>query len=592
MSSQSHTDGKMSITRRQALQVALVTGGGILTLSGLAACQTGTENRPARSLSPTPRNKTVLLDQVEFTVYDSFNSFIPNGEQYNAGLGQICKEYLFYYNFVSGETKPWLGTGWEYNAENTELTIKLNPNAHWNDGKPFTSKDVQFTIQMLMDNSALAGGDTYRTFVDSITIPDDQTVIFALKEPNSRFHYNFVCGIVSGQIIVAEHIWSSQDPMQFKNNPPVLTGPYVLDRTIPDQKMYIWKKNPDYWNKAELDPEPEYVVYRTAPTPDSEVEEFKRAQVDVASFDYTHATAVKNGGYENIDVTTRFRDPCPRAIAINCDPSKGLLADPKMHWVISYLLDRETLGKTVWPVPTPPAQYPWADYPSNEKWSNKEIADKYQLVFDPTQAEKLLDELGTEKGSDGKRTFEGEPIRYEVMTSAKVGEPEYINGEKLVEELNKVGIEANIRAYAGAVWNEKYSNGDYDIATWWLCGNVFDPGQLYTFFEKEKSKPVGENASITGNYFRAQYDELSELANQVDSADPNDDANKELYDKTLEAYYKYLPIMPIYQTTYPTVFNTSYWTGWPNDDDLYEVPSNWWGQFLFVIGRVKSTGRE
>src|SRR5919198_383735 len=89
-----------TLTRRQALQVALLTGGGILTGNLLAACDSNPNSQSTTtsksSIIPTPRNQTVVIDQVEFTVYDSFNPFIPNGSQYNAGYGQVCKEFLFY----------------------------------------------------------------------------------------------------------------------------------------------------------------------------------------------------------------------------------------------------------------------------------------------------------------------------------------------------------------------------------------------------------------------------------------------------------------------------------------------------------------
>ncbi|QBD77804.1 ABC transporter substrate-binding protein [Ktedonosporobacter rubrisoli] len=585
-----------SITRRQALQLVLLTSGSVVAGDWLAACG-GSNTRTTQQsggVAPTPRNQTVIIDGAgQFSVFDSFNPFIPNGEQYDGGLTQVCSEFLFYYNLATGETKPWLAKEWKYNADNTELTITLNPKVHWNDGVPFTAKDIKFTIEMLMGNSALAGSDTYRQAVKTVAAPDDHTVVFSLKQGNPRFHYNFVCGIIWAQRIVPAHIWSKQDPLKFKDNPPVRTGPYKLDRTYPSQFMFIWKKDPNYWNKDELDPKPEYVVYRTAPAADSEVEEFKRAQIDVPanSFDYTHALAIKNSGYKNMVISTKFRDPDPRAIAINCDPSKGLLSDPRMHWAISYLINRQQIGESVWPIATPPAQFPWADYQSNAKWSDKAIAAKYQFTYNPQKAIELLNEMGTVLGSDGKRTYKGQPLHYEISTSSKVGDPEYIYGQKLAEELNKVGIDATVRAYSGAVWYDRLYRGNFDLATWWINGGVLDPSTLYAYFEIRNTKPIGQDASSGGNIFRAKYQELSDAAGKLDTIDPNSPNSVAEFNQTLEAYYKYLPFIPICQATYATVFNSTYWVGWPTDENLYQVPSSWWGQFLFVLGSLKPTGQ-
>ena len=177
------------------------------------------------ALIPTPRNQTVVIDQGNFQVFDSFNPFIPNGQQYQAGYQQACKEFLFYANFAAGKIQTHLGTGWKYNADFTQLTISLEPRAKWSDGQPFTSKDVKFSIEMLIKNAALLSGADVRRFVDTVDTPDPATVTIKLKTANPRFHYTFICGIVNGFEVVPEHIWAKEDPATFKSNPPIRTGP-------------------------------------------------------------------------------------------------------------------------------------------------------------------------------------------------------------------------------------------------------------------------------------------------------------------------------------------------------------------------------
>lgn len=541
---------------------------------------------------PTPRNQTVVIDQVLFHVFDSFNPFIPNGQEYEAGFQQVCKEFLFYANYAAGKIEPWLGTGWKYNSDFTELTITLNPKAKWNDGQPVTSSDLKFSIEMLQKNESLLGGTDIRRFVDSVTTPDAQTATIKLKTANPRFHYGFICGIVGGFEVVPEHIWSKQDPTTFKDNPPVRSGPYKLDRVLPDQFMFVWKKDPNYWNKDVLDPKPEYVVYRSGPSvKDTAAEEFKRAQTDLAGLDYTHMKALKDGGYQNMVIETAFRDPCPRGIWINSDPSKGILADPRMHWAISYLLDRQKIGSTVWLINTPPAQYPWADYKSNDQWTNKSIADTYALTYDPKKAASLLDEIGAKAGSDGKRTYQGKPVSFEIMTPTNVGDPEYEIGQLVADEFKKLGVDVTVRSYQNPVWTQKWNTGDFDVSSHWLCGVSFDPDQLYTGLESDKAVPIGKTA-VNGNQIRLHDEALTADAKKLDVVDPTAPSSKELFDKALQDYYKALPAIPVIQTTYPTAFNTTYWTNWPTDDNLYHVPANWWGQFLFVIGNLKPTGKS
>jgi len=541
---------------------------------------------------PTPRNQTVIFDTSTFFVFDSFSHLIPNGQQYQGGFQQSCKEYLFYANYAAGKIEPWLGQSWRYNASFDELLLRLNPRVRFNDGRPMTAADVKFSIEMLKNDAALlgTGAAEIRSYVDTVTTPDEQSVLIKLKAANPRFHYIFICGIVNGFEVLPQHVWSRVDPKTHKDNPPTRTGPYKLDRVIPDQLMFIWKKDPNYWNKGAMDPAPEYVVYRSAPVVDSAIEEFKRAQTDMpGGLTYAHMKRVQEE-YKPTRILTSFRDPCPRAFWINTDPSKGVLADPRFRWALSYLTDRKKIGDTIWIIQTPPAQYPWADYKSNDQWTNREIADQNRLVYDPKRAETLLNEMGTVVQGT-QRMFQGKPIQIEIMTPAIVGNPEYLIGQSVADELKKLGIDATIRSYTNPIWTQKYSTGDFDISSHWLCGVSFDPGQLYAQFLSNRAMAIGQLTTTT-NQVRLKSAEFDAVVSKIDVSDPANASNKALFDQGLAMFYKHLPTFPIIQTTYPVITSDEYWTGWPTDDNLYQVPLAWWGQYGRVIGALKPSGKK
>ncbi|HLH74013.1 MAG TPA: ABC transporter substrate-binding protein, partial [Chloroflexota bacterium] len=183
----------------------------------------------------------------------------------------------------------------------------------------------------------------------------------------------------------------------------------------------------------------------------------------------------------------------------------------------------------------------------------------------------------------------GKPLSFEIMTPVPVGNPEQVIAQLIADEFKKLGVDVTVRAYTNAVWTQKWNTGDFDMDSHWLCGVSFDPDQLYTQFETSKAVPVGKTA-VNGNQIRIHDAALNADAVKLDAADPTSSANKALFDQALADYYKALPAIPIIQTTYPTAFNTTYWTNWPTDDNLYHVPANWWGQFLFTIGSIKPTG--
>lgn len=596
------------MNRRNALKAgfgagaALLFGGGALAAcSGEGGSYSG-EGREApegadapvvgRANIPTPREKTLVIGQVDFQVFNSFNIRIPNGSQAGNGFATMVREYLFYLNLPTGELIPWLATDYAYNDDFTTLTFSFDPKARWNDGEPFTSKDFKFTVELMRDNpDLLGGGGDLKDFVENVATPDEHTAVLELKKPNPRLHYSFICTIAEGFDVLPEHIWRDQDPTKFKDNPPVRTGPYMLDRAIANQKMFVWKKNPDYWNKDKLDPAPEFVIYQSvAESQDAASQAFKRAEFDVGSLDEEHAKVLRSQNYPNL-VTTPFHDPCPRALWLNSDPSRGIMSDPRMHWVISYVLDRDKVGNTVWPVKTPPAQYPWADYDGNDKWEIPEVADQYKLEYNPDRAAELLDEMGATKGPDGKRAWKGEPVSIEIITSSPVDGAEFIIGQLVSQELKKLGVNASVRSYSGSVHSEKYERGQFDVSSSWVCNMSWDPGQLYTFLESRYAKKVGVNA-VGRNQVRFRNPEMDRIATRLTNLDPESAEAKPLLKQAMEIYYQTLPVIPVIQTAYPSYYNTTFWEGWPTQDDLYNVPNNWWGQFMFVIGRLTPTGKK
>lgn len=541
-------------------------------------------------ISPTPRNQTVIIDQSLFTVFDSFNPYIPNGQEYEAGVEQVCREYLWYNDLATGQLVPWLGKSWAYNSDYTECTLKLNPKPTWSDGKPFTSADVAFTFTMLQKNTALLAKGV-QEYLESVTTPDAQTVVMKLKKPNPRWHSQFITDIIGSFIVEPQHVWAGKDPTTFKNNPPIYTGPYVLDQVLSADYMYIWKKNPNYWNKAAFDPKPQYIVVRSAPTPDSDVEEFQRGLTDVGSFDYLHAVHL-NQSYKSMVIEDGFLDPCPTAVMVNCDPSKGALADPRFRWALSYLLDRAKIGKIFYQPAFQPAKYPWPAWKSNDKWNVPSVQQQYDMTYDPKKAASLLDAMGATMGANGIRVLNGKPLSFALTTTSQVGQSDYQAAQYFAQEAKKAGIDLSLKYQQGATFYHQNQVGNYDIAWAWLCGEVDDPVQLYDKFLKINAAPIGQLAPAGWDAPRLQDPTLSDLAQKLDNVTPDlsNAGTKHLYDQALAEYMKQLPFIVVNQKVIPAVFNTKYWTGWPTNQNLYQVPSNWWGQFMFVIGKLQPAG--
>lgn len=189
---------------------------------------------------------------------------IPNPENFNMykAIGGVnhqreiglkgLYEALFISNLNTGEEIPWLAESYKYNADFTEITVKMRAGTEWSDGVPLTAEDVKFTMEMLRDNAPdLDYSSIYAEWLDSVTVPDPLTAIIKLKKSGPRwFNRNLALGHENHQVIMPKHIWEGQDPVTFTNFDlakgwPVGSGPYKLVES--SSRQQIMDRNDDWW---------------------------------------------------------------------------------------------------------------------------------------------------------------------------------------------------------------------------------------------------------------------------------------------------------------------------------------------------------
>ena len=140
------------------------------------------------------------------------------------------------------EPVPVLAESWQSSADGKKLTFKLRSGVKWQDGKPFTSKDVQFTFQSLRDTTAPTLWKTYFTAVEKLETPDENTVVVTYSRPYAPALIAWTVGIIPAHVYGGGQLVDSKG-----NKEPVGTGPFRLSRWEPGKSL-LFEANRSWWN--------------------------------------------------------------------------------------------------------------------------------------------------------------------------------------------------------------------------------------------------------------------------------------------------------------------------------------------------------
>src|SRR6185437_6159679 len=72
-----------------------------------------------------------------------------------SGTQGLIYETLLFFNRENGSIKPWLASSYQLSSDATTITFHLRPGVKWSDGKPFTSSDVVFTLNLIHGHPAI-----------------------------------------------------------------------------------------------------------------------------------------------------------------------------------------------------------------------------------------------------------------------------------------------------------------------------------------------------------------------------------------------------------------------------------------------------
>jgi peptide/nickel transport system substrate-binding protein len=346
---------------------------------------------------------------------DSINPFVAfNSESYQAFV--IMYPLLVQYSPEFEWEGDW-AESWETSEDGLTWTFHLRP-GEWSDGTPLTAEDAVWTGETVLKYakgpaSILA---PFLAHVESLEAPDPQTLVITYSQPVGN-----VLPQLQQFFILPKHIWEPKVGANGKGlkafNPqdelPVVgAGPFVITK-FDGKGTTIFEKNPTYYGpEANADA----VGYQHFENEDALLAAFQAGELDFVEEVPPNAV----GTLESNDdlVVSKVDSTQINNFIFNSNPKKPKnreLLDPQVREAFEYAINREEIAEVVWGGNAKPQASIVA--PITGEWMNPEIEP---LPYDTDEGNRILDELGYERGSDGIRVANGHKMEYEIITPTGV----------------------------------------------------------------------------------------------------------------------------------------------------------------------------
>ncbi|MFC0681523.1 ABC transporter substrate-binding protein [Lysobacter korlensis] len=415
-----------------------------------------------------------------------------------------------------GQVVPDLVTNFEYNEDQTELTLDLDTSATFPDGSTVTADLVKQNLDFRgdADLSAYSGfAEGGEQEISDVTVVDDDTVTLTFAAPSPGFEANLVlpAGAIVGPSAVEDR--SSLDQA------PDGSGPLTLDAGATVKgNTYLLTKKDDHPEAGEY-PFDSY-EFRPIIDPQARVNAAISGEVDVAYITAEQQTQVESAGTGLVANGGTVLNLLPFDKAGALAPQWG---DPQVWKALSIAIDREAFVAAVHPGDVPTVNALPADSPGYIE----ELEEEY--AYDPEEARELLAEAGYPDGFD-----------FEVV----IGQQSQRDWETIQPFWQEIGVDATLKMSSST--EETFASvqntpigGPIPLNWTNPPGNVF--GVLFGF----------------ANFHKAENPEIQAAVGAYGAAAGDEDAQAEALTQLNRAIVESGWLIPLYEQLAPWAYNES-----------------------------------
>ncbi|MGH7773058.1 MAG: ABC transporter substrate-binding protein [Candidatus Binatia bacterium] len=407
--------------------------------------------------------------------------------------------------------QPDLAERWEALDDRTYL-FHLRRGITFHNGKPLTAADVKSTYDSVLNpknRSPKRGALQVVRAVDQI---GPYLIRFRLNSPHAPFLENSTLGILP----------AGTPPAGSGTNALIGSGPFSLEEFSSGERVVL-KANPLYWEGA---PSVSGLVFRIIPDAIVRTLEFKKGTVDFLQNDIEPDMLPwlkknTNGSIQTLQGTIF------QYIGMNLD--HPILKRQEVRQALAYAIDREAIIRHLLKGLATPATGLLS--PSN--WAYELSVSRY--TYNPEEAKRLLDGAGF-RDPDG----DGPLPRFKLSYKTTTLDLRRRIAEALKEQLNRIGIELEVRTYEWGTFYGDIKKGNFHLYSLAWVG-IKDPDIYFNLFHSNSIPPHGDNR---GRYQNPELDQLLEEGRRSQSLEER----KHIYSRVQKSLALDLPYIPLWWT--------------------------------------------
>jgi peptide/nickel transport system substrate-binding protein len=380
-------------------------------------------------------------------------------------------------------------------VDGMSVTWKLKMGVEWHDGRPFTADDVVFNWEYASDPATAATtiGNYRNATVEKI---DPLTVRVRFEKPTPFWAGLFVAG---GGMIIPKHLFEPYKGANSRDAPanlkPVGTGPYRFVEFKPGD-LVRGERNPSYhvanrpyFDTIEMKGGGDAVSAARAVIQTGEydyawnmqVEDEILTKLENAGNARGRAEIVPSRAIEHIQLNSA--DPWTEVDGERSSPKTKhpLLSDPAVRQALRLLVDRASVEAHI---------YGRTGVATGNFLNNPErfVSKNTTWEFNVEKANRLLEEAGWKRGSDGIRAKDGKRLKLVFQTS--INAPRQKTQAIVKQACQKAGIDIELKSVTASVY---------------FSSDVANPDTARKFYSDIQMYTVGSPSTPDPELFMQQF---------------------------------------------------------------------------------------